>query len=172
VELLNLVNEVAALKRLSIGQLRQRFAEVFGEATAASNRTWLVKRIIWRLQALAEGDLSERARRRAEELARDADLRLNAPQRKDHTTTVELSSVPPALTSLPTPVDSRLPPPGTILTRPYKGQQLHVQVLTDGFAYAGRVYPSLSAVAKAITGSHTNGYLFFRHTLNHNKENV
>jgi hypothetical protein len=36
---------------------------------------------------------------------------------------------------------------------PYKGQQLHVQVLTDGFAYAGRVYPSLSAVAKVITGS-------------------
>ena len=62
---LNIVNEVAALERLRIGQLRQRFAEVFGEATAASNRTWLVKRIIWRLQALAEGDLSQRARRRA-----------------------------------------------------------------------------------------------------------
>ena len=79
---LNIVNDVATLKRLSIGQLRQRFAEVFGEATTASNRTWLVKRIIWRLQALAEGDLSERARRRAEELARDADLRLNAPKGK------------------------------------------------------------------------------------------
>ncbi len=79
---LNIVNEVAMLERLSIGQLRQRFAEFSGEATSASNRTWLVKRIIWRRQALAEGDLSERARRRAEELARDADLRLNAPQRK------------------------------------------------------------------------------------------
>jgi hypothetical protein len=45
-ELLNIVNEVAALKRLSIAQLRQRFAKLFGEATAASNRTWLVKRII------------------------------------------------------------------------------------------------------------------------------
>jgi hypothetical protein len=60
--------------------------------------------------------------------------------------------------------------PGTILTRPYKGQQLHVQVLTDGFAYAGHVYPSLSAVAKVITGTHTNGFLFFRNTLNHHKE--
>ena len=74
---LNIVNEVAALERLTIGQLRQRFAELFGEATHASNRTWLVRRIAWRLQALAEGDLSERARRRAAELARDADLRLN-----------------------------------------------------------------------------------------------
>ena len=72
---LNIVSEMATLQRLSVGQLRQRFAELFGEATAASNRTWLTKRIVWRLQALAEGDLSERARRRAQELARDADLR-------------------------------------------------------------------------------------------------
>jgi hypothetical protein len=172
VESLNIVNEVAALKRLRISQLRQRFAELFGEATAASNRTWLVKRIIWRLQALAEGDLSQRARRRAEELARDADLRLNAPRRKEPTTAAQPPNVPPEPMSLPAPVDSRLPPPGTILTRPSKGQQLHVQVLTDGFAYAGRVYPSLSAVAKAITGSHTNGFLFFRKTLNHHKDNT
>ena len=169
-ELLNIVNEVAALKRLSIGQLRQRFSEVFGEATSASNRTWLVKRIIWRLQALAEGDLSQRARRRAEELACDADLRLNAPQPKNHPLVAVPSTVPAEPMSMLAPVDSRLPPPGTILTRPYKGQQLHVQVLTDGFAYAGRVYASLSAVAKAITGSHTNGFLFFRNTLNHTKE--
>ena len=74
---LNIVNEVAALQRLTIGQLRQRFAELFGEATQASNRTWLIKRIAWRLQALAEGDLSQRARQRAAELARDADLRLS-----------------------------------------------------------------------------------------------
>ena len=51
---LNILNEVAALERLTVGQLRQRFAELFGEATPASNRTWLVKRIAWRLQALAE----------------------------------------------------------------------------------------------------------------------
>ena len=42
---LNIVNEVATLERLTIGQLRQRFAELFGEATQASNRTWLIKRI-------------------------------------------------------------------------------------------------------------------------------
>jgi hypothetical protein len=161
----NLVNEVATLQRLSVGQLRQRFAELFGETTHASNRTWLVKRILWRLQALAEGDLSERARRRAAELARDADLRLNPPQRKAKTTTP-----PPQPASIPAPLDQRLPPPGTLLTRPYKGQRLQVQVLTDGFAYAGRIFPSLSAVAKAITGSHTNGFLFFRNTLNHYKE--
>jgi hypothetical protein len=162
---LNIVNEVATLQRLSIGQLRQRFAELFGETTQASNRTWLVKRIVWRMQALAEGDLSERARRRAVELARDADLRLNPPQNKANTTTLPPQDVP-----IPAPVDHRLPPPGAILTRPYKGQLVQVQVLTDGFAYAGRVYASLSAVAKAITGSHCNGFWFFRNMLNNKKE--
>jgi hypothetical protein len=160
---INIVNEVAALRHLSVAQLRLRFAELFGETTNASNRTWLTKRILWRLQALAEGDLSDRARQRAAQLARDADLRLNAPQNKANTTT------PPPV-SIPAPIDQRLPPPGAILTRPYKGQLIQVQVLTDGFAYAGRIYPSLSAVAKTITGSHTNGFHFFRNTLNHNKE--
>jgi hypothetical protein len=164
---MNIVNEVAALQRLSIGQLRQRFADLFGEATAASNRTWLTKRIAWRIQALAEGDLSQRARQRAAELARDADLRLNPPQPKATTTTPL-----PEPVRVPAPIDPRLPPPGTILIRPYKGQLVQVQVLTDGFAYAGRVYASLSAVAKAVTGSHCNGFLFFRNSLNHHKENA
>jgi DUF2924 family protein len=166
---LNILHEIAALQRLSIGQLRQRFADVFGEATRAGNRTWLVKRIAWRLQALAEGDLSERARQRAAELAQDADLRLNAPSSKASTVKPEPVNAPTPI-SIPAPIDARLPPPGTILTRPYKGQQLHVQVLTEGFAYAGTVFPSLSAVAKAITGSHCNGYHFFRNTLNHNNK--
>jgi hypothetical protein len=163
---LNIVHEIAALERLTVGQLRQRFAELFGEATQASNRTWLVKRIAWRMQALAEGDLSERARKRAAELARDADLRLNPPHSKTTTATA------PEPVTDPAPVDRRLPPPGTILTRPYKGQLVQVHVLTDGFAYAGRVYASLSAVAKAITGTHTNGFHFFRNTLINNKESA
>jgi hypothetical protein len=55
-----------------------------------------------------------------------------------------------------------LPPPGTVLVRPYKGQTLQVRVLPTGFAYEGKTYRSLSAVAKAITGSHCSGHLFFR----------
>jgi hypothetical protein len=163
---LNVVNEVAALQRPTIAQLRQRFSELFGEATHAGNRAWLVRRIAWRMQALAEGDLAERARRRAAELARDADLRLNPPRSQTDTATT------PEPVRVAAPIDHRLPPPGTILTRPYKGQLVQVQVLTEGFAYAGRVYPSLSAVAKAVTGSHTNGFHFFRNTLNHNQETV
>ena len=52
--------------------------------------------------------------------------------------------------------------PGSVITRQYKGETLLVHVLTSGFAYEGEVYRTLSAVAKAITGTHTNGFLFFR----------
>jgi hypothetical protein len=56
----------------------------------------------------------------------------------------------------------RLPPAGTLLTRPYKGTTVQVRVLEHGFVYEGAIYRSLSAVAKVITGAHCNGYLFFR----------
>ena len=57
--------------------------------------------------------------------------------------------------------DERLPPPGSVLTRRYKDQDLRVTVLESGFEHEGEVYRSLSAVAKAITGTHINGYAFF-----------
>jgi hypothetical protein len=73
---LNVGKEVAALQRMTVKELREKYAEAFGEETNANNKVWLVKRIAWRIQALAEGDLSEHARRRAAELANDADLQL------------------------------------------------------------------------------------------------
>jgi hypothetical protein len=148
--------EVAKLQRLPVPKLRERYAEAFGEATRTANKAWLVKRIAWRLQALSEGDLSERARRRAEELANDADLRLNPPKPKKE---AEVVATDPFATT-----DPRLPPVGSIITRPYKGDVVKVRVLADGFEYAGESYASLSAVAKAITGSHCNGFLFFKLT--------
>ena len=156
-------HDLAALPRLTVQQLRARYAEVYGEGTAAGNRAWLVRRIAYRLQVLAEGDLTERARRRAAELANDADLRLTPPR-------VQVEPVPQAVTPPPPPPkDARLPPPGTVLARPYRGETLQVRVLDDGFEFRGQVYPSLSAAAKAITGSHCNGFLFFRLALNGGK---
>src|SRR5437667_6623109 len=73
---------IAALQRLTMQELRVRYADLFGEASSAKNRTWLLRRVAWRLQALAEGDLSERARQRAAELASDADLRTTVPRVK------------------------------------------------------------------------------------------
>jgi Protein of unknown function (DUF2924) len=154
---LNVHKEVAAMQRLGAKQLRTRYAEVFGETTVANNKVWLIRRIAWRLQALAEGDLSERARRRAEELANDADLRLSPPRPRR-------ADTPPreAVPAVDLRRDGRLPPPGSVLARVYRGETLLVRVLADGFEFEGTVHASLSAVAKAITGSHCNGFLFFR----------
>src|SRR6267378_4115344 len=77
-----IAKEVAALTRLSFAALRARYAQLFQEPTRVGNRPWLVRRIAWRLQALAEGNLSDRARSRAAEIANDADLRLSPPKVK------------------------------------------------------------------------------------------
>ena len=52
--------------------------------------------------------------------------------------------------------------PGAVITRQYKGETFMVRILPDGFEYDGEVYRTLSAVAKTITGTHWNGYHFFR----------
>ncbi len=157
---LNVAKELAELRRMSVADLRSRYAEVFGETTNTRHKDWLVKRVIWRMQALAEGNLSERARARAAELANDADLRRRPPRAPTATPQT------PARTQTTNlrPNGSRAPLAGTVLTRVYKGETLRVTVLPAGFEYEGEVYKSLSAVAKKITGSHCNGYLFFRLT--------
>lgn len=58
--------------------------------------------------------------------------------------------------------DPRLPPPGNIVERQYKGKMIRVIVLQEGFEYEGRRYKSLTAIAKEVSGSHCNGFLFFR----------
>jgi len=59
------------------------------------------------------------------------------------------------------PADARLPMPGALLTREYRGRTIRVRVLPNGFDFEGTIYRSLSAVAQAVTGAHWNGYLFF-----------
>ncbi len=151
--------QLAELKQMAVRELREKYAEVFGEPTRAGNKDFLFKRIAWRIQSLAEGDLSERARRRAEELARDCDLRTTAPRTNPPT---DRRSGAKNVTPAATIADERIPPPGTVLTRVYRGQAYDVIVREDGFEYDGEVYRSLSAVAKMITGSHWNGLLFFK----------
>lgn len=156
---MNVGKEVAALQRMTVKELRMRYAEVFGDETRTGNKVWLVKRIAWRMQAKAEGSLSERARQRAEELANDADLRMSPPKAKSVTPTDELRTVTTAIRFAD---DVRLPLAGTVLARDYKGHNVQVRVLANGFEHEGEVFRSLSAVAKKITGTHTNGFLFFR----------
>jgi hypothetical protein len=154
---LNVAKEVAALRKLGLRDLRARYSEAFGETTNANNKAWLVKRITWRLQAIAEGELSDRARRRAEELANEADLRLSPPKAVDTPATSDRTRILP----LGVQRGDALPPPGAQITRQYKGETLRVTVLVDGFEFEGEHHKSLSAVAKAVTGQHLNGRRFF-----------
>jgi len=162
---MNMNQQIASLERMTVGQLQARYAEVFGEPARSGNRQWLFRRVAWRIQAMAEGDLTNRARERARELARDADLRVRPPHGSEHA----------ALTARPQPVgplrtlsgrlslsrDPRVPVPGSVLTKVFKGHEYRVTVLPNGFEYDGQVFKSLSAVAHAITGSHWNGLRFF-----------
>jgi hypothetical protein len=151
--------EVENLRRATLAGMREKYREVFHEETRSRHREHLFRQIAWRMQALAEGDLSERARARAFEIARDADLRVVAP--------AEFFTVngDPVRTTRGNrnrrEQDNRLPLPGALLTRKWKGRTLLVEVLKSGFRYEDRHYSSLSAIAVAITGTRWNGLAFF-----------
>ena len=144
---------LAELDHLTTLELRERHAELFGEPARSGNAQWLRRRLAWRIQELALGGLSERARRRAGELARDADLRVRPPR--------DRGGPLRASTGRLARRDDRVPIAGTVLTRVHKGVEHRVLVLPKGFEHEGRVHRSLSAVAHAITGSHWNGFHFF-----------
>jgi len=148
---LNIETAVADLRQMTARELRDKYAEVVGEQARSSHKAWLIRRIAWRLQADHEGDLSDRARRRATELANDADVRVTPPrgQRGDGG----------AGTSAVAARDERLPT--DTIERTYKGRLIRVIIRGNGFEYDGRRYKSLSAVAKAVSGSHCNGFRFF-----------
>jgi hypothetical protein len=155
-----LAAQIVQLRRLNTRQLRERYREVFGHDTATAHKQHLVRRIAWRLQSLRAGDLSERARRRATEIANDADLRVTVSRdvMKAASAPVEQPIEPPP----PQPPPSRRQfMAGAKLTRLYQGRRLTVQVVEDGFEFEGERYRSLSAVARAATGTRWNGLLFF-----------
>jgi Protein of unknown function (DUF2924) len=155
----SIVNQIEELRRMKVVALRIRYRELFGEETRSSNRQFLFRRIAWRLQANAHGDLSERARHRALEIADDADLRICPPEgffSKPQPAEVAAPMVPVAGRR-----DGRVPCPGTLLTRQFKDRRIVVKVLEHGFEYQSQRYRSLSAIAREVTGTRWNGLVFF-----------
>jgi hypothetical protein len=146
--------DVAAMRQMSAYDLEIRFIELFSEPPRSRHREHLIRRIAWRLQSQQEGDLTERARQRAAELAQEAGLRLSAKRKRKPKTPVRHRATRAAR-------DVQLPMPGTILLRQYAGRTLQVLVREQGFEYDGQVYTSLTALTKRITGSHQNGRRFF-----------
>lgn len=157
--------ELMGLKAMKIGALRARYLDLFGSPTHSKNAQYLCKKLGHRIQELAEGGLSERALLRIDQLAPEE---LPEPRVKRYTSAgrkpnASKRPVPPASPEPPpTPGrDPRLPSVGTVLNRTYKGTPHEVTVLEDGFVWNGAQHPSLSAIARAITGTAWNGFLFF-----------
>ena len=137
--------EVCRLQQMTVGKLLEVHRGVFGEPSHSRHKEHLVRQIAWRMQCREKGRLSEQALRQAAELVENSDLRV--------------ASVTDRPGRRRTP--ARPPIPGTVLCRPYKGKVIEVKVLEDGFEFDGQVFRTLSALARAVTGSHWNGNFFF-----------
>jgi len=143
-----MADELQELREVGVPALVARYREQFGKEPRSKHRVWLIKRLAWRIQERRLGGLSEVARRRLEELISEIDWPGEPSSR----------TVGGHLSPSRKPGD---PPIGTALVREWRGQQVRVSVVADGYEHDGVVHASLSAAAKAITGTHWNGRLFF-----------
>jgi hypothetical protein len=146
--------DLAALQRMTGPQLAERYAALYGCPPRSRNKDFLRKRLAWRIQELAEGGLSGRALARIEELGAEAWATWSRRGRSGASPRLDIS----VSTRAP---DPRLPAVGTVLTRVDGRIEHRVTVLADGFEYKGEQYRSLSKIARVITGTPWNGYLFF-----------
>ncbi len=146
-----IAREIEELRAMKVPELVKRYQKLFGKAPRIKNREWLWKRCAYQLQVVRYGGLSVAAQRRLETLVSEIDLPLEENQR----------AVTGQLRGPHTPGD---PAVGTTLTRQWKGQEIRVKVLEEGYEWNDVVYRGLSAVARAVTKSHWNGRLFFKIT--------
>jgi len=149
----NVAARIAELQEMPLKYLQRAYYELFEEATRSRNRDYLVKKLSWRIQELAEGGLSGRAKARIDELASKPAPR---PGRRQ-----KAADSPPRSARPKRDRDPRLPAVGTVLTREHGGVEHEVTVLDDGFGYDGETCRSLSAIARVITGTVWNGWAFF-----------
>ena len=132
--------ELAALKAMSVNELKAKWEALFQKPAPNNARNFLELRIGYRIQELAYGGLTAETRRALDRLADEVEGKV---KRK-------------AMTA-----DPRNPILGTKLIREWNGVEHTVTVMADGYEWSGRKYKSLSAVAKAITGTSWNGFRFF-----------
>jgi hypothetical protein len=130
---------VAALKTLPMPALKQQWRDLFDTEPPPFNRRFLESRLAYRIQELAYGGLKPETVERLEALAEDLESDQAGQRRR----------------SLTRPVI------GTQLVREWQGTEHRVTVLDGGFEYQGRPFKSLSVIARAITGTRWNGWVFF-----------
>lgn len=154
---------------MTVQQLRDHYREVFDEDTRSRNRQYLIKKLKWRIQELTEGGLSELARRKIAELSPKSPIRRRllalVPSAETAVMAPATPRASPIAAAAPKPRDARLPPPGTTIQKTHNDIAHEVRILVDGAEYLGKKYGSLSGVARAITGTNWNGFLFFTDAL-------
>jgi hypothetical protein len=139
------LDEIAHLRDLDASALRLRWREVTGKPAAPGLKgELLVRALAYAIQEKAFGGLSLAATKRLQATAREGIASKDGSPREGR------SSAPP-----------RRLMPGTRLVREWQGVMHEVIVIPDGFLWQGATYPSLSTVAKAITGTTWNGWVFF-----------
>lgn len=131
---------LAALKNMTVNELKAEWQALFDAPAPNNSRTFLESRLAYRIQELTYGGPDKQTRRLLDLLA---------------------DEVEGTLTRKAQIADPRNPVVGTKLIREWDGIAHTVTVLKDGFEWGGQRYKSLSAVARAITGTRWNGYRFF-----------
>ena len=131
---------LAALKAASTPELKAQWRDLFDSEPPPFNRRYLESRLGYRLQELAFGGLKPETVKRLERLGEQ----LDGGDKKKRSIRADLKPIA-----------------GTRLLREWQGVEQIVTVTADGFEWQGRPYKSLSAIARAITGTRWNGWVFF-----------
>jgi hypothetical protein len=131
---------LAALKTTSTRDLKAQWRDLFDSEPPPFNRRYLESRLAYRIQELAYGGLKPDTIRRLERLGEE----LDGGDRKKSRIRADM-----------------MPITGTRLLREWQGVEHVVTVTSDGFEWQGRPYKSPSAIARAITGTRWNGWVFF-----------
>ena len=148
------LDQIMGLKDGTLEELRAKYAEIFPEqAPSSNNKVFLWRKIAYRLQEVEYGGLSAEATGKISELINKYDP-VNNKSLRPKPSGADKSKTPGR--------DMRLPIPGAVIRKDYKGKLIEIKVLEKSFEYEGKIYRTLSSVAKAVTGAHWNGYLFFR----------
>jgi len=142
----SVLKQIAALGGLSAAELKDRWRDLNGTEPPRYNRDFLLKRLAHRIQELAHGGLSEAARARMNEALEEADFD-------------DLGGEPGRRKESRHKPD--IPVAGTRLVREWRGRRYEATIVSGGFEFEGRRYRSLTAITKAITGTHWNGRAFF-----------
>jgi hypothetical protein len=151
----NISEQLKALKDAPLAEIQSRYKELFATEAPCANKPYLIKKIAYKLQEMAEGRLSDEARARIVDLIEKYDPINNKALRP------QVISGGKSVVSIPFMRDKRLPIPGTVIHKKYKDRDIHVKVLDKGFEYKDKYYRSLSAIAFELTGAHWNGFSFF-----------